>query len=216
VNEWQVSGKIAGVSETTGPTTAPATAPTDAAYVRPVTSVDTLKALADPVRLAILTALMTAEAGLRVMSVKELAAELGEPQTKLYRHVRQLEAAGLIRVASTRMVSGIVEQRYQACQASLAFGPEILRDPARAGEGAAVVTAFLNRYLERHLARQAAGASDENGGDSTDVMLMTSAAVSPATASVIRGKLREIRDLLEQEPEGGTVAVEVILGLVSS
>jgi len=199
------------VSETTEPTTAPA----DAAYVRQVTSVDTLKALADPVRLAILTALMTQEAGLPVMSVKELAAALGEPQTKLYRHVKQLEAAGLIRVASTRVVSGIVEQRYQACQASLTLGPEILRDPVRASEGAAMVTAFLNRYLERHLARQAAGTSDASGGDSGDVMLMVSAAVSPATAGLIRGKLREIRDLLEQEPEGGAVPVEVILGLVS-
>jgi DNA-binding MarR family transcriptional regulator len=41
------------------------------------------------------------------MSVKELAEELGEPQTKLYRHVKQLEAAGLIRIAASRMVSGI-------------------------------------------------------------------------------------------------------------
>jgi DNA-binding transcriptional ArsR family regulator len=38
------------------------------------------------------------------MSVKELAQHLGEPQTKLYRHVKQLEAAGLIEVAATRMV----------------------------------------------------------------------------------------------------------------
>jgi RimJ/RimL family protein N-acetyltransferase/DNA-binding transcriptional ArsR family regulator len=96
---------------------------------RRVTSVATLKALADPVRLAILTALMADVRDLRVMSVKELAAELGEPQTKLYRHVRQLEMAGLIRVAATRVVSGILEYRYQACQASLAFGPGLVRDP---------------------------------------------------------------------------------------
>src|SRR5690242_6610077 len=76
--------------------------------------------MADPIRLAILAALMKSRRNLPVMSVKELAAELGEPQTKLYRHVRQLEAAGLIRVASTRMVSGILEQRYQASQRDLA------------------------------------------------------------------------------------------------
>src|SRR5580693_6695424 len=71
------------------------------AAVRTVDSVAALKAMADPTRLAILAALMRTR-DLPVMSVKELAAELGEPQTKLYRHVRQLEAAGLIRVASTR------------------------------------------------------------------------------------------------------------------
>src|SRR5215475_8348684 len=89
--------------------------------VRSVASVDMLRALADPTRLAILSALMERQDELPVMSVKELAARLGEPQTKLYRHVRQLEAAGLIRVASTRLVSGIVEQRYQASQRDLMF-----------------------------------------------------------------------------------------------
>jgi DNA-binding transcriptional ArsR family regulator len=77
--------------------------------IRTVANVDVLKALADPTRLAILAALMKTRHDLPVMSVKELAAELNQPQTKLYRHVRQLEAAALIKVASTRMVSGILE-----------------------------------------------------------------------------------------------------------
>lgn len=45
--------------------------------------------------------------------MKKLAKHLGEPQAKLYQHVKQLEAAGLIEVAATRMVSGILEQRYR-------------------------------------------------------------------------------------------------------
>src|ERR1039457_5760397 len=95
--------------------------------VRTVDTSDALKAMADPTRLAILAALMKSRHDLPVMSVKELAAELGEPQTKLYRHVRQLEAAGLIKVASTRMVSGILEQRYQACQQDLMLGRGFLQ-----------------------------------------------------------------------------------------
>ena len=88
------------------------------AGVREIDSVEGLRALADPVRLAILSALDTRarDGELPVMSVKELAQHLGEPQTKLYRHVKQLEAAGLIEVAATRMVSGILEQRYRARQ----------------------------------------------------------------------------------------------------
>src|SRR5690348_7239748 len=73
--------------------------------IRTVDDVEVLKALADPTRIAILAALMKAGRDLPIMSVKELAAELGQPQTKLYRHVRQLEAAGLIKVAATRLVS---------------------------------------------------------------------------------------------------------------
>ncbi|HEY2270221.1 MAG TPA: helix-turn-helix domain-containing protein, partial [Streptosporangiaceae bacterium] len=106
---------------------APPTAGAEPLAVRTVDDVDVLKAMADPTRMAILAALMRTRRDLPVRSVKELAAELGEPQTKLYRHVRQLEAAGLIRVASTRMVSGILEQRYQASQRDLVLGRGILR-----------------------------------------------------------------------------------------
>ena len=54
--------------------------------VREIDSVQGLRALADPVRLAILVALDTRvpDGALPVMSVKELAQRLGEPQTKLY------------------------------------------------------------------------------------------------------------------------------------
>ena len=46
-------------------------------------------------------------------SVKELAEATGQGQTKLYHHVNLLETRGLIRVAGTHLVSGIVERRYQ-------------------------------------------------------------------------------------------------------
>ncbi|MEY9939287.1 helix-turn-helix domain-containing protein [Streptacidiphilus sp. MAP5-3] len=62
----------------------------------------------------------------RAWTAKELAKELGEPQTKLYRHLKHLEEAGLIAVAETRLVSGIVEQRYVAAQRRLQLGRGLL------------------------------------------------------------------------------------------
>jgi DNA-binding transcriptional ArsR family regulator len=114
--------------------------------------VDTIKALADPTRLAILRALMADGRGAsRVMSAKELAEELGEPQTKLYRHLKVLEAAGLIEAAETRLVSGIVETRYRAAQRSIMVEPDRL--PAEAGDEMQVIVAeefdrFRDRFLE--------------------------------------------------------------------
>jgi DNA-binding transcriptional ArsR family regulator len=97
------------------------------ATVRPVGDVETLKALSDPVRLGILRVLMqTAGGPLPVRSVKELAAELGEPITKLYRHVKMLESRGLIEVAESNLVSGIVERRYRAAQVSLRLDAKLL------------------------------------------------------------------------------------------
>jgi DNA-binding transcriptional ArsR family regulator len=160
---------------------------------------------------------------LRVMSVKELAAELNEPQTKLYRHVKRLESAGLIRVASTRLVSGIMEQRYQACQAGLALGREFMPGPGpgHGDEVAAMVTAFLERYLNRFLDRQAADGARGEGHDpvaGSDMLRMTATSVSPATARLIRGKLQEIADALDQPAPAGEaqVPVEVLLGFLGS
>lgn len=175
----------------------------------------TLKALADPVRLAILSVLMDrTRATMRVMSVKELAAELGEPQTKLYRHVRLLEAAGLIRVAATRQVSGITEQRYEACQQDLAFGPELLRG-GPAAESEPVITALLDRYREQFFAAQRAGLIADGAG----MLTMAETRVPPGRAASVARRLQEIMDELQADalaPDAGAgqdgVAVNMLIG----
>ena len=132
------------------------------------------------------------------MSVKELAAELGEPQTKLYRHVKQLESAGLIRVAASRLVSGILEQGYQACQTDLRLGPGLMRDEAAADDSAALVTVLLDQYRERFFAARAAAPGEDQPGPSfrRPVMTLATARVSQAKAAAIRDRLQEIIDKL--------------------
>ncbi|MFF4341659.1 helix-turn-helix domain-containing protein [Kitasatospora sp. NPDC001540] len=105
---------------------------------REVTDVATLKALADPLRLAVLGVLMKRDP--EPVSVKEVAAELDEAPTKLYRHVKQLEQTGLVYVAETRLVSGIVESRYRSAQQSLRLSPPVF---AENGEQPAVLEAVL-------------------------------------------------------------------------
>src|ERR1700761_4928208 len=121
--------------------------------VREIDSVEGLRALADPVRLAILSALDTRarDGELPVMSVKELAQHLGEPQTKLYRHVKQLEAAGLIEVAATRMVSGILEQRYRVRQSDLRLSAALFQRHTDETEAAvrSAFDAFLRRVFDQ-------------------------------------------------------------------
>jgi DNA-binding transcriptional ArsR family regulator len=97
---------------------------------RSIDTPDALKAIADPLRVRLLQLLMVAIH--RTWTVKEIAAELGQPVTKLYHHVKLLEAAGLISDVETRMVSGIVEHRYRANQRSLRFDDSMfLGDEAR-------------------------------------------------------------------------------------
>jgi len=196
------------------------------AGVRVISNVEMLKALADPLRLRLLSALMRGPAGEQpVMSVKELAAELGEPQTKLYRHVRQLEAAGLIRVAASRLVSGIVEQRYQACQGDLMLGPG-LTDAEWSSQGMEdAIAAALELYRGKFFAAQRAGRLGSAAAAPAEphrrVMLAVSEAWVPASkAAAIRERLQEIMEEIESYPgspgEGGdAVQVDVLIGYFS-
>lgn len=192
--------------------------------IRAVTDVETLKALADPTRLALLAALMRpGSGGPRLMSVKELAAETGEPQTKLYRHVKHLEAAGLIRAASSRLVSGILEQRYQACQHDLTLGAGLTHDEKSGDESQAMVAAVLDRYRSRFFAARRAeqrspAAASPGPADLTPVLSMVETRVPAARAAAIRERLQEVISELSQssddDDEGG-VLVEVLVGFSS-
>jgi DNA-binding transcriptional ArsR family regulator len=185
--------------------------------VRAVENVDVLRALADPTRLAILGVLMDQRDELPVMSVKELAARLGEPQTKLYRHVRQLEAVGLIRVAATRMVSGILEQRYQACQRDLLFDSGFLR--AHADDSEAAFAAMLDNFRTGFFAAfrnpdLAPGQAPDSERYRQPAIFAAEIRVSPARATEIRSVLREamtrISDGQSEDPDG--IPVTVLIG----
>lgn len=73
-----------------------------------ISDLETLKVIADPLRTQVLQLL------LKPKTVKEVAARLEMPATKLYYHVNQLEKFGLIGVVETNVVSGIIEKTYQA------------------------------------------------------------------------------------------------------
>ena len=178
--------------------------------VREINSVEELRALADPIRLAILSELDTRvpDGALAVMSVKELAQHLGEPQTKLYRHVKQLEAAGLIEVAATRLVSGILEQRYRARQRDLRLSAALFRRHADESEAAvrSAFDAFLTGAFDR--ARKEGWPSD---GPDKPVMHVSSDRVSPEAAERIRARLVEVTREIAQA-EAGDIPVSVAIG----
>jgi DNA-binding transcriptional ArsR family regulator len=98
-----------------------------------IQDVDTLKVLADPVRLRIHFELE------QPRTVKELAAALDMPQTRLYYHVKLLERAGLITVVSRRTVSGIEERTYRTAATSTLVSPALGAELAETGAVAALL-----------------------------------------------------------------------------
>lgn len=114
----------------------------------------TIKALADPLRLQIMRALgRDARTKPRIMTVKQLAEELGEPTTKLYRHIKQLVLVGLIQIAELRLVGGIVEQHYRVAQAGWGVHPSENEPPAGGPlpeEVFGMVGAAASEYFRRY------------------------------------------------------------------
>jgi DNA-binding transcriptional ArsR family regulator len=186
--------------------------------VRAVDDVETLKALSDPTRVAILRALMDGSPTRpAVMSVKELAERLGEPQTKLYRHVKQLADRGLIRVAETRIVSGIVEQRYQSGQVSLEFEPGFLGRHAPTDDTTAVFAANLDNFRAEFVDAIRAGQvgfGPEVSPDESYRRLLLSrgtATVPPAKAAEFRSRLAAlVGEVLDAEYEEDGVPIRLL------
>jgi len=167
--------------------------------------VEVLKALADPLRLNILYAL-TRRRGpdLPAKTVKELAAELGEPQTKLYRHIKHLEAAGLIRSGSSRVVSGIVEHRYQVTSVEMALGDDLTDREKVSPEAEALAAAALELYRRQFFATRRARPRDPAAEEAEPhrrmVMAIADGWVPAARAAEIYDQLYQ---LLEEVVEAG-------------
>ncbi|WP_316523456.1 ArsR/SmtB family transcription factor [Kitasatospora brasiliensis] len=171
---------------------------------RQVSDVAVLKALADPLRLAILGALQASEG--RPLTAKELAAALDEPQTKLYRHIKQLEKAGLVLVAGTRLVSGIVESRYRVAQASIRLAPGMFTadSPTRSDAYDAVLAA-MDRVRADFRARIAGGRLDfgrpaDGSGPPSGLFADFTLRLGPERFERLRSQLAEIFDELNEEP----------------
>jgi DNA-binding transcriptional ArsR family regulator len=192
-------------------------------------NVDVLKALADPLRLNLLYALTRETgAGLPVMSVKELAAELGEPQTKLYRHIKHLESAGLIHAVASRVVSGILEQRYQARRGDLTVGDDLTEHEKGSPEAEAMAAAAMEFFRRQFFAARRAGHDDLTGAEPEPyrrtLLALADGWVPASRAAAIREQLRQMLDDLPATTAGQSadgadedmVQVNVLIGYFTS
>jgi DNA-binding transcriptional ArsR family regulator len=85
-----------------------------------ITDPETLKVIADPLRLQILKSFKSPR------TVKDVADILDIAQTKLYYHVNMLEKHGFIEVVETNVVSGIIEKMYRVTAARYSLDGDLL------------------------------------------------------------------------------------------
>ncbi len=87
-----------------------------------VSDLETLRAIADPLRVQILE-LMEGQS----LTVKQVAEKLGLATSKLYYHFGALEKLGLIEVAETRMVANMLEKKFRSNADLLDVDPALFK-----------------------------------------------------------------------------------------
>lgn len=174
------------------PELAPAFEPEDVRYIG---DVETLRALSDATRMRILETMVQRRSP--AWSVKELAAALQMPQTRLYHHVELLVERDLIRPVERRVVSGIIETRYGVTALSFQLDRSLFAGDTPDGLevlGQTLAAVFDTARAEVELAIRL-GAIDTSRDASPEERMMLQrgvASLTPARATEFRDRLNAL------------------------
>ncbi|MEU4380496.1 ArsR/SmtB family transcription factor [Micromonospora echinofusca] len=191
-----------------------------AAAPRVVSDVQTLKALADPARLAILELMMGDYA--RSWTAKELAAEIQMPPKKLYYHLGLLEQRGLLEVRATQVVNGIIEKHYGAGQRSITFqrgsgaAEAVELAPDTAEEMGQVVTTLFDTVHADILAGLRSGATvmHREAPDAKRVVVSyATAGMPPTRAGEFRAALLSVVEQFQAAAVPGEPRFELLVAI---
>ncbi len=118
-----------------------------------IEDLDTLKLIFDPHRMRVLESFAA-----EPRSVKQVAEELASTPHRLYYHVNLLEEHGLLIVAETHIVSGIVEKLYQVAARQFIVAPALISFGSQTGEeGLNILLSSILDETRRDITRSARG-----------------------------------------------------------
>ena len=169
-----------------------------------ITDVEQLKAISDPLRLQLLERISGEPR--RGWTAKELAEDLGTKQTKLYHHLSLLAERGFIRVAATRVVSGIQEKRYQATARSFRVDRSLLTGADSEVAMSGAVDAIFEKARGEIMAGLRSGVINLDPKDPNRHRMglwASHARLSPANARRVIRLLEKLADAGESDDPGG-------------
>jgi DNA-binding transcriptional ArsR family regulator len=184
--------------------------------VRLIRDVDTLKAISDPTRMRILeTMVQRLEPP---WAVKELAARLGVPQTRLYHHVELLADHDLIRPAERRVVSGIIETRYRIAARSFQLDRSLFAGQTEAARQAVhetVAAVFDTARAEVELAinSEAIDPAPDAPPERRVLLSRGVARLSPPRVAELRSRLLALAEEFGDDDDPGGLPFGVVLAV---
>ncbi|MCU0495099.1 MAG: helix-turn-helix domain-containing protein [Chloroflexaceae bacterium] len=163
-----------------------------------IDDLETLKVISDPLRMRLLELLLP-----EPRTVKQLAAAMQLPQTKLYYHVNQLEERGLIRVVETRIVSGIIEKQYRAVAYNFGLDSKLLTlSPSGSSEAFDTVASALFDNARHDLSRSVeAGLIDLSQEDTQRKQLIFGRKIMRLSRARAEELLQQLGELLRHEEQ---------------
>jgi DNA-binding transcriptional ArsR family regulator len=161
-----------------------------------IASPETLRTISDPTRMRVMEVMVQRQEP--PWSVKALAAALDVPQTRLYHHVEQLLAHGIVRAVERRVVSGIIETRYRVAALSFQLDRRLFEGDADAATQMlhdTLVTVFDTARDEIETAMRDGSLDPEGRPEDERILVARSlATMTPARATEFRRRLVELQE----------------------
>ncbi len=183
-----------------------------------ISSTDTLRAISDPTRMRLMEVMVQRQDP--PWSVKELAAALEVPTTRLYHHVEQLLAHGIVLPVERRVVSGIIETRYRVAALSFQLDRRMFEGDTDAATQAihdTLVTIFDTARDEIEAAMRSASLVSSGEPRTTDgdrvLVARSLSRLSPARAAEYRRRLNELQVEFSDEDGPEAEAWGVVLAV---
>lgn len=183
-----------------------------------ISSAETLRAISDPTRMRLMEVMVQRQDP--AWSVKELAAALEVPTTRLYHHIELLLTNGIVMPVERRIVSGIIETRYRIAALSFQLDRRMFEgDPDAATQAVhdTLVTIFdtARNEIEAAMRSAASTPSPDTGNHEDDRVLVARslARLTPARAAEYRRRLGELQEEFADEDSPEADAWGVVLAV---
>ena len=166
-----------------------------------IQSLEQVRLLSDPLKLRLLLAFAEGD-----KTTKQVAAELGENITKMYRHVDALHDAGLLIVVEEKQKRGTIERTFRAVAERFEADQSLFTDES-SGDGIAVARELL-RVSENEILNALLEAEPEK--EPEVILMRLRAKASPKRIAELRRTLKEwIQSTQEENDVDDTNAQEI-------
>lgn len=153
-----------------------------------IRDLEQVRLLSDPLKLQLLQAFAES-----AKTTKEVAAELGESVTKLYRHVDALHDSGLLTVVEEKQKRGTIERTFRAVAERFEADHTLFSDEA--GEEGTNAAREMLRVVEAEILNVVTHAGDEE--DDEPVIFRVRGKASSEQISELRAVLQDWLDKVQ-------------------